>query len=393
MLGSWCDAVTLAAVIMSDEAAPTEPNVPGRSSSAGLSCSFCGQHQKAVAKLIAGPSVYICNECVELCQQILEEESRKSAIVAPPPHVLVEMLDRTVIGHAQQKRMLAAAFGSHRNHGLGVRRGEPRTVLLVGPRGTGKSHLVETVAAAVGMPVVVTELMRLEGFVAAEDVLCELVERARSASTVRTGVLCIEHVDAALGDEPRYLDRCQRVLLDWIDGVKNMARFRLRSKPSDGLDTMRLLFVLTSNSDRALQAMSAAANADGQARPTYGNPLGITAAGLVRSGMLPELVDRLGILCSFERLSSSELAAILRAPEGPIATHTARLAAEGCTLSVSDDAVELLAALASRADDGGRAPWRVLEGLCTVARARAADSPADTLVVNAATVREHLALD
>jgi ATP-dependent Clp protease ATP-binding subunit ClpX len=364
-------------------------------------CSFCGEHQHA-AKLIAGPSVYICNECVEICSQLLQEETRKGDRKPPPFHVLVDELDVAVVGHRRQKEMLASIFASHAQHGRDAPRGEPRHVFLVGPRGTGKSRLVEVLADELALPVVVADAARLHPHArVGTGVLAALVDCAGSASAAQRGVVCIEHVDDAFANEHHDSGRLlQRTLLD----LMTLDSWR-SSDAQEALDVSRLLFVLTSNSPAAFsggppgssppatEALQAVGH-DGARGLAYGNPLGVTPTSLIRAGMTPELVDRLGVIVSFERLSKGELTDILGAPNGPLDTHSARLAVEGRELRITDEAVEVIASVASTANDGARALWRLLGGLVNVASCtRSGDSAATELVLDGSFVKEHLALE
>lgn len=367
---------------MNDESKTPDPEP------AEFSCSFCGKTSKEVEKLVAGPSVCICNECVVLCSEILAEERSKDR---PKRlrilHELVGALDEQLVGHDEQKRIIAANLLRQARMGRGSPHDGATSILLVGPRGTGKSFLIELASTLAGLPVVVVDASRFNLYATStwEDVFDELVRTAGTIERAETGVICIEHVDRIFGLEGGEVTRAiQRALLDVTSGMMirvsppethRQASLHGRSQ----LDTKRIKLVFTVNLDGA-----PCAERDEQGRPTcaprYGNPLRIQARDLVERGMLPELVDRMGLLCSFEPLSSKALEAVLRRVDGPIKRYVDQLEATGLKVTFTDDAIARIAAVAANGDAGVRGLWQVLEAVvsaiyCTV------DASVDDLVV------------
>jgi len=332
-----------------------------------LACSFCGKSQKEVKKLIAGPSVYICDECISLCTDILAEERIKER--STRIHNLVELvgaLDEQIVGHDEQKRIIAANLLRQARMGSNSSYDEARSILLVGPRGTGKSFLIELASTFIGLPVVVVDASRFDRFSSFEweGLFKELMRKAGTSELAERGVICIEHIERALGHEAPDLARAiQRSVLDVTGGM--MARVG-----SSLLDTTRIQLVFTVNLDGA---PGAARGEPGRPScgPRYGNPLRIQARDLVARGMEPELVDRMGVVCSFEPLSTSALEVVLRRAAGPMKRHVDRFEAHGIKVSFADDAMTRIAAVAANGDAGVRGLWQVLEAVasaiyCTV---------------------------
>lgn len=336
---------------MADESTVPKPEL------GNLSCSFCGKSQKEVRKLIAGPSVYICDECISLCSAILAEE-RSTRL-----HTLAELvgaLDEQIVGHDEQKRIIAANLLRQARMERDSSYDEARTILLIGPRGTGKSFLVELASTLAGLPVVVVDASRFDRFSSFEweGLFKELVRKAGKIERAKTGVICIEHIERALGHEAPDLARAiQRSVLDVTGGM--MARVG-----SSQLDTTRIQLVFTVNFDGA-QGAERGESGRPSCGPRYGNPLRIQARDLVARGMEPELVDRMRVVCSFEPLSASALEVVLRRVEGPMKRHVDRFEAHGIKVSFADDAIARIAAVAANGDAGVRGLWQVLEAVAS----------------------------
>lgn len=326
---------------------------------ATISCSFCGKAHREVEKLVAGPSVTICNECVVLCGDLLAEERRPKRFRALDE--LVGALDEQIVGHHEQKRIIAARLLRQAGVGRGAPHDEAKSIMLVGPRGVGKSFLVERAASLAGLVVVVVDAARSIG---GEGVFDELVRKASTRERAETGVLCIEHVDRILGPEGADpTGAIQSAILGVLNGTMIPLLQPSRNWPSAFLDTTRIQLVFTANlapaprPERGDQGRSSWG-------PRHGNPLRIQARDLVERGMVPELVDRMGVLCSFEPLSATALEAVLR-------RHVDRFEADGMEVSFTDDAIVRIAAAAASGDAGVRGLWQVLEAVvsaihCTV---------------------------
>jgi len=360
---------------MSDE---TNVPKPGRY----LHCSFCAKDQREVERLIAGPSVTICNECIDQCNELLAEKRRPEALRALDE--LVGALDEQLVGHREQKRIVAARLLDQARVGPGSRRDETRSIVLVGPRGVGKSFLVERASALVGLPVVVVDAARSIGW---EGVFDELVRKAAKRKDADTGVICIEHVDRIIGlTDPG--QAIQSAILEVMNGTMIPLTPPARNWPHRFLDTTRLQLVFTFTLDGAPRP-----ERGDQERPSWGprhgNPLRIQARDLIERGMMPELADRMGVLCSFEPLSATALEAILRRVDGPLKRHLDRLQGHGMTVSFTDDAIARLAAAAANGDAGARGLSHALEAVasaihCTV------DASAGDFVVEGSFVDECL---
>ncbi len=361
-----------------------------------LRCSFCNKSQREVKKLVAGPTVFICDDCVEICVDIIAEDrmydtAKKSRLSL---EAVREKLDRTVVGQPGAKRALSAALTHHAvSAAAGIRSDWSKGhILLAGPTGSGKSFLVRTLAEHLALPLATADATRLTGesYFQEQDPFARLLERAgNDQKRAETGVVVIDQIDrvACQADDETAARRLQESLLSLLDGTVTSFKTSLPNNlPAieRTVDTSGILFIL-SGTFRGLER----ANRGGVASESE-----ISEEDLVAWGLMPELVARLGTLCSFDRLAAADLAAILRLPEHSLLNEYLDLfLAEGVELTFDDGAIEAIAQVAARRGGGARSLRSVLEAVAlAVSFADASGSSPDrNLRVDEGVVRRSLA--
>ncbi|MFH1469756.1 MAG: ClpX C4-type zinc finger protein [Pseudomonadota bacterium] len=341
-----------------------------------LHCSFCGASQRQVAKLIAGPEVWICDRCIRLCVDILEEHTEKPvpkyALPSPPPSLaeLRAVLGRRCVGQERAKRLLVAALAQHlarlQPEAVPLR---PPVVLLVGPHGCGKTTLAQALLEATTLPGYLADVNRLSatGYVGldVENVLYELVRRAENDRPLaEAGVLVLDglhriRVQAPPIGSPRDItgESVQRDLLRVLDGLSTEVAGAGQRHPqmsSEPFSCARVLPVLTATFED-LPADEPAVREELAAR-----------------GMLRELLARIDVVLPLTALARDESRAVLTRPEGGLLPERlAALAAIGCAVEVGDGAVEAMLEMAEREPaDGAWSLRRPLARLAEEAVAR-----------------------
>lgn len=353
-----------------------------------LSCSFCHKTQLQVKKLIAGPEVWICDECVKLCADIIAEAVPPVPVVAvptPPPPMaeLQAAFDARCAGLEPQKRALLAAL---RLHIARLQQGAPSlrppVILLVGPHGSGKSHLLRTLMGLTTLPAHHADINRLSatGYVGldVENLLWELVRQADQDYRVgESGVLALDGLHRIEAKSPPLGsardvsgEAVQRDLLRVVEGMKTEVQAFGTRHPQRGAEPFwcdRLLVVLGATfaglpeGDRAQRAF------------------------LAERGMLLELLARVDMIVPVPAPDEAQLRAVLTHPEaGLLPQRLAALTALGHEVTVEDDAIDAMVATAAASPDGAWALHRPLARMVA-----AASDPAHTgpLVVTAALVR------
>lgn len=354
---------------------------------AEVSCSFCGKGHKQVRKLIAGPhGVYICDECVGLCTElVVEEEGSTPAVRAPRPKEIHAFLDEYVIGQERAKTTLAVAVYNHYKR-VNAAAGElgKSNILLIGPTGSGKTHLVQTLARMLDVPFAIADATALtEAGYVGEDVdhlLHKLLLAAdHDVRRAEKGIVYLDEIDkiARRSDGPSITrdvsgEGVQQALLKILEGtVAGVAPQGGRKHPhqeSVQIDTTDILFIAggafagleeiierrtrTRTIGYGAAASKAPADAFAQVMPQ----------DLLAFGLIPELVGRLPILSTFEPLDRTALRRILTEPRNALTRQYQRLLEmDGVELVFTDAAIEAIAGRALGRGTGARAVRSIME--------------------------------
>ena len=369
----------------------------------GLTCSFCGKSQRDVRKLIAGPTVYICDECIHLCTDIIQEESEREAIEKkinklPLPQEIVAYLDQYVVGQSHAKKSLAVAVYNHYkrlecNQKLDTTNSDEveiakSNILLVGPTGTGKTLLAQTLARFLDVPFTIADATTLTeaGYVGedVENIISNLLVAAdNDVARAQRGIVYIDEIDkiARKGDSPSMTrdvsgEGVQQALLKIIEGTRANVPPRGAKKYGQSetipIDTRNILFICAGSFtgieqiiQRRQGGRGVGFGADVQKRDakSLGEMLKILEPDdLVKFGLIPEFVGRLPVLTTLEDLDTSALERILTEPKNALLRQYEKLfRMENVGLSFSSQAVVAIAKRALRDLHGARGLRAVIE--------------------------------
>lgn len=362
-----------------------------------LKCSFCGKSQRQVRKLIAGPGVYICDECIELCNDIIAEELDGSPAggldVLPTPHEIFDFLQEYVIGQEKAKRALSVAVYNHYKRVRAQRHGEDTgmeltksNILLLGPTGTGKTHLARSLARLLKVPFCIVDATALTeaGYVGedVENILLRLIQAADGdVKKAERGIIYIDEIDkiSRKGENASITrdvsgEGVQQALLKIIEGTT-------ASVPPQGgrkhphqefieIDTSSILFIAAgafAGLDEIVKARlgqrSTGFGSDLKSVKEHGDLFAkVTPDDLHKFGLIPEFIGRLPVITNVSALDVDDLSRVLTEPKNAILKQYQHLfELDGVKLTFTDAAIHAVAELAEKRGTGARSLSTLME--------------------------------